>query len=302
MATTANHAAPRGVRPALTGIQHIGLTVADVDASAGWYERVLGLARQFDEPHHQSALEGYSIVLGTPDMSLNVGLDHHPANQGEPFDPTRTGLDHLCLQTASVDELHAWAAHLDAEGVEHSNVYAMEGMPISLLTFRDPDGIQLELIAFHTADGDGPITASRSSGAVTPELMDEVLSRHFTAEAAHDQAGILATLTENAEHEPVGFPGAPFHGHAELMGFYEVLFEQLEQTEVQPVRRLYGPSFVLDEVQYRGRALDNFMGFDFGPGGKPVDFRLLHVCEFDGDRISREQVWLDVTAIRMQAG
>ena len=47
--------------------------------------------------------------------------------------------------------------------------------------------------------------------------------------------------------------------------------------------------------------MDAVMGFEFGPEGKPVDFRLLHVCEFEGDRISREQVWLDVNAIRMQA-
>jgi catechol 2,3-dioxygenase-like lactoylglutathione lyase family enzyme len=139
------------VRPALAGIQHVGLTVADVDASAAWYERVLGLDRQFTEPHHQSALGGYSIVLGTPDMSLNIGLDHHPANEGESFDPTRTGLDHLCFHAGSVDDLHAWTTHLDSEGVTHSGVYAMDGMPISLLTFRDPDGIQLELIGFHAS-------------------------------------------------------------------------------------------------------------------------------------------------------
>jgi catechol 2,3-dioxygenase-like lactoylglutathione lyase family enzyme len=137
------------VRPALAGIHHVGLTVADVEASAAWYERVLGLGRQFTEPHHGSAAGGYAIVLGTPDMSLNIGLDHHPGNDGDGFDPTRTGLDHLCLRVASLDDLHGWASHLDAEGVVHSGVYAMEGMPISLLTLRDPDGIQLELIAFH---------------------------------------------------------------------------------------------------------------------------------------------------------
>jgi predicted ester cyclase len=140
-----------------------------------------------------------------------------------------------------------------------------------------------------------------TSTTTPPAVMDEVLTRHFAAEAAHDRPGILATLTENAEHEPVGFPGAPFHGHEALMRFYEVLFEQLEQIQIEPVRRLHGPNFLVDEVQYKGRAFGNFMGFDFGPAGKPVDFRLLHVCEFDGDRMRREQVWLDVNAIRMQA-
>jgi ketosteroid isomerase-like protein len=141
-----------------------------------------------------------------------------------------------------------------------------------------------------------------STPLTTPEIMDAVMARHFEAEAAHDRDGILATLTEDAEHEPVGFPGAPFHSHDALMGFYEVLFTQLEQTDIVPVRRLYGTGFLVDEIQYRGRAYADFMGFDFGPDGKPVDFRLLHVCEFDGDRISREQVWLDVNAIRRAAG
>jgi catechol 2,3-dioxygenase-like lactoylglutathione lyase family enzyme len=81
-------------------------------------------------------------------MSLNVGLDHHPANSGEAFDPTRTGLDHLCFQVADADTLTAWATRLDQHGIANSGVYAMEGTPFRLLTFNDPDGIQLELIAF----------------------------------------------------------------------------------------------------------------------------------------------------------
>ena len=136
------------VSPELSGIQHVGLTVRDVEASAEWYQRVLGLHRQFEEPHHHSDEGGYAVVLGTPDMTLNVGLDHHPANDGDGFDPTRTGLDHVCFQVSNTDDLTKWAAHLDRHAVTNSGVYAMEGTPFSLLTFDDPDGIQLELIAF----------------------------------------------------------------------------------------------------------------------------------------------------------
>ncbi|MDA9292928.1 nuclear transport factor 2 family protein [bacterium] len=126
-------------------------------------------------------------------------------------------------------------------------------------------------------------TSVRAAGT-PPEVMDAVMARYFKAEAAHDRAGILAALTENAEHEPVGFPGAPFHSHDELMGFYE----ELEQLAIAPVRRLHGHNFLVDEVQYGGRAYNDFMGFEFDPEVKSVDFRLLHVCEFEGDRISRE--------------
>ena len=122
--TTAEHARAieASAGPALAGIQHVGLTVRDVGASAEWYMRVLNLQRQFEEPHHQSDQGGYAVVLGTPDMSLNVGLDHHPANSGEAFDPTRTGLDHLCFRVGDTAALDAWATHLDQQSVSHSGV------------------------------------------------------------------------------------------------------------------------------------------------------------------------------------
>lgn len=132
----------------LRGINHVGLTVSDVAASTAWYERVLGLEREFEQRHYGSEQGGYVVVLATPDRSMSVGLDHHPTNRRESFDPTRTGLDHVCFHVASLEELQAWVEHLDAEGVANSGAYAMTGLPISLVTFRDPDGIQLELIAF----------------------------------------------------------------------------------------------------------------------------------------------------------
>ena len=55
-------------------------------------------------------------------------------------------------------------------------------------------------------DTDAPMTGT------PPEVMDTVMARHFEAEATHDRAGILATLTEDAEHEPVGFPGGDPEG------------------------------------------------------------------------------------------
>jgi glyoxylase I family protein len=142
-------AAKATVRPTLTGIHHIGITVTDVEASAAWYERVLGLGRLFQVRHYRSEANGYTIVLGPPDVSFSLGFDHHPANTGDGFDPTRTGLDHLSFQVESVDALHAWVTHLEGQGVPNSGVYPMPEFPLSLVTFCDPDGVQLEFIAFH---------------------------------------------------------------------------------------------------------------------------------------------------------
>ncbi len=132
--------------PTLGGIHHIGLTVTDVEASEGWYARVLGLVRAFVEPHHGGGT-GYAAVLHRPGSPLFVGLDKHLANQGERFDESRTGLDHVSFHVADRSELDAWVAHLDREGVSHSGIAEFaEPFPFAVLVLRDPDNIQLELI------------------------------------------------------------------------------------------------------------------------------------------------------------
>ncbi len=132
--------------PKLGGINHIGLTVSNVEASEAWYTRVLGLTRAFVEPHHQGT--GHTVVLHRPDSPLfSMGLDKHDANQGERFDECRTGLDHVAFHVADRAELDAWADHFDRQGVPHSVITERtEPFPYAILVFRDPDNIQLELI------------------------------------------------------------------------------------------------------------------------------------------------------------
>ena len=132
--------------PKLGGINHIGLTVPDVEASEAWYARVLGLSRLFVERHHQGT--GQTIVLHRPEApQFTIGLDRHDANQGERFDECRTGLDHVAFQVADRAELDAWKEHLDREGVPHAGITERtEPFPYAVLVFRDPDNIQLELI------------------------------------------------------------------------------------------------------------------------------------------------------------
>lgn len=131
-----------------------------------------------------------------------------------------------------------------------------------------------------------------------PEVMDAVLTRHFQAEAAHDMAGVLATLTENCEHDVVGWPTGVSHGHEALRGFYEVLFADFQTTNVSPLRRYHGDDVVVDEVLYSAIATGRPLGLE--GKNRPVTFRLLHICEFSDGRISRENVWLDTAAIFAQ--
>ncbi|MCA8893990.1 MAG: ester cyclase, partial [Amphiplicatus sp.] len=81
--------------------------------------------------------------------------------------------------------------------------------------------------------------------------------------------------------------------------FYETMFADLSDSAVEPVRRLYGDGFLIDEAIWRGKAPGRPFGFE--GRGRPLEFRLLHVVEFasNGD-IRRENVWIDMAAIMRQ--
>jgi glyoxylase I family protein len=75
-------------------------------------------------------------------------LHHHDDNPGEPFRENRTGLDHMAFAVPGRSDLEAWVSWLDALGVGNSGVVDVtQPMPFSVVVFRDPDNIQLEL--FH---------------------------------------------------------------------------------------------------------------------------------------------------------
>jgi glyoxylase I family protein len=135
--------------PAINGIHHFAPTVSDVEASAQWYERVFRMNRvPVTFPHYGAEDEGYAVLLVEPRSGVAIGLHHHNANPGQPFDESRTGLDHIAFGVAERADLDAWAGWLDELGIENSGVIDTDKpMPYSVVVFRDPDNIQLEL--FH---------------------------------------------------------------------------------------------------------------------------------------------------------
>jgi glyoxylase I family protein len=139
-----------GIAPAVSGFHHFAATVSDIDASADWYERVFGMGRlSMTFPHHGAEQTGYAVLLIEPRSGIAIGLHHHDDNDGEPCRENRTGLDHMAFAVPSHEELDAWVSWLDALAVENSGVVDVTApMPYSVVVFRDPDNIQLEL--FHS--------------------------------------------------------------------------------------------------------------------------------------------------------
>lgn len=134
---------------------------------------------------------------------------------------------------------------------------------------------------------------------LTPEQMDRKLDEHFAFEGRDDVEGVLATLAADVEHDIVGSPTGPTHGREGARGFYVQLFSDLTESRVRTLRRLHGADFIVDESLWSGRAPGRPFGIE--GHGRPLEFRLLHVLQFnDAGEIARENVWLDMAAILRQ--
>jgi catechol-2,3-dioxygenase len=66
---------------------------------------------------------------------------------GDRFDPNRVGLDHLSFQVTHRDDLDQAVRVLDERGIPRGDIGHYPDLGISVLPFRDPDGMQLELTA-----------------------------------------------------------------------------------------------------------------------------------------------------------
>jgi glyoxylase I family protein len=123
-------------------IGHVALTVRDLSVSVPWYEALFDAKPVLDEDtdpdlHHTVYLLGGTTLFG---------LHQHarPAPEGD-FSELRVGLDHVAFGCADRAELEKWARRLDELGVAHGGI--KDASYGSGLSFRDPDGIALELFA-----------------------------------------------------------------------------------------------------------------------------------------------------------
>jgi len=127
--------------PTFSSVHHVNLTVTDLETSAEWYERVLGLNPGWTMDDIEG--RGRKIILLVPETDLRIVLSKHQANDGKPSSEFQTGLDHIAFTVRDRATLDAWCERLDQLDVPRSSI--KEGATGWLITFRDPDNIQLEL-------------------------------------------------------------------------------------------------------------------------------------------------------------
>ncbi|MGY1694270.1 MULTISPECIES: VOC family protein [unclassified Geodermatophilus] len=150
-------------------VDHLTLTVTDLDRSQRFYCAVLDLVRLADF--------GDVRVLVHPASGFTLSLARHGDGGGR-FDETRPGLDHLGLVAASREELAAREAQLAAMGATYTPVREMAfGWHLNL---RDPDGIALEFTVPNARLTEA--YAELRDTALTPEQIEE-RAREVLAEA-----------------------------------------------------------------------------------------------------------------------
>ncbi|QHC68223.1 VOC family protein [Rathayibacter sp. VKM Ac-2759] len=129
---------------------HIRLTVRDIAVSRAFYDSVFGFDVAFEAPPADAPAEEkekLAFLFGGVIYQFPGGLlGLRPvAEAGDSFDEDRVGLDHLSFAVGSADELKAAAAVLDDLGIAHEPIKETGGQ--SILEFRDPDNIALEISA-----------------------------------------------------------------------------------------------------------------------------------------------------------
>jgi glyoxylase I family protein len=123
--------------------QHLRLGSRDAVRSGRWYQGVRG----FRSLANQTTGQWKRTLFDHADGAVVLVLHQHLSAEAVDFDERRTGLDHLAFRVPDYDALLAWQERLESLGVSCSHIADAPPRGGKVLTFRDPDGIALEL--FH---------------------------------------------------------------------------------------------------------------------------------------------------------
>ena len=124
-------------------IDHIVLTVADIEATTGFYERALGLKREtFRGPDGQ---QRYALTFGRQKINLQ---DRSTVTPTKAARPTFGSGDFCLIAAVPLDDV---IAHLRAEAIAiEAGPVARRGALGALCSvyFRDPDGNLVEVAEY----------------------------------------------------------------------------------------------------------------------------------------------------------
>lgn len=133
---------------AVSDYNHVRLTVSDIEVSRKFYDEVFGfeVAFAFDPNADEETKKSLWFLFGGVIYKFPGGLFglRPVAPEQDSFDEDRTGLDHLAFSVDKHQDLQDAVATLDKLGIAHEPIKS-GGPGLSILEFRDPDNIALEI-------------------------------------------------------------------------------------------------------------------------------------------------------------
>jgi catechol 2,3-dioxygenase-like lactoylglutathione lyase family enzyme len=124
------------------GIDHIYVTVSDLEASEQFYDRVLIETLGFRK--NKFSISGDSHIQY---FNRHFGFVLRPSRTSAKHEPYSPGLHHFCLRVDSEADVQAVASQLRALGVDATEArrYPQYADDYMATFFESPDGIRLEV-------------------------------------------------------------------------------------------------------------------------------------------------------------
>jgi catechol 2,3-dioxygenase-like lactoylglutathione lyase family enzyme len=127
--------------PEIIGIDHIYITVSDMERSEKFYDVVMEIIGFRKSPFQIGAEKHVQYY------NRHFGVVLRPARAASPHNPYAPGLHHFCLRVDSENDVHDAAGMLKARGISVSEPrrYPEYAPDYSAVFFSDPDGVRLEI-------------------------------------------------------------------------------------------------------------------------------------------------------------
>ena len=133
-----------------SGFAHVRITVTDIARSKAFYDQVFGWPAAVDQSAAVADPSGRRSreLLRRHRLPDPAGHPVRPATRWHAaFDSEHTGLDHVSFVVDARDELESAASALSEAGIEHGEVIDLVDAGLAILSFQDPDDINIELTA-----------------------------------------------------------------------------------------------------------------------------------------------------------
>jgi len=129
----------------ILGLHHVKIPVSDLVRSRAWYEEVFALEvlTEFRDDH-DGVVRGVSY-RAKGDLTLCL-RENVAAAEGA------VGFDFFAMMLDGRPDIESWATRLDGFGIEHSEI--IEAAIGFIMSFRDPDGIELRFYTLNERGAD----------------------------------------------------------------------------------------------------------------------------------------------------